>query len=146
MVRKSDGSIQVCIDYRAINERTIKGSFPLSRIDYLIDKLRAANCITHLDLRSAYNQVKMFDNGLTDDLIAATSFHVPYPSGAPCSLEMMVMGFGLCNAPAIFARLMPHVLDPFIHLFVIAYLDEICIYSESAEGHLDHLLKVLSAL
>ena len=51
MVRKSDGSIRVCIDYRAINERTVKDSFYLPRIDDLIDKLRETNCITHLDLR-----------------------------------------------------------------------------------------------
>ena len=63
MVRKSDGSIRVCIDYRAINERTVKDSFPLPRIDDLIDQLRDATCITHLDLRSAYNQVKMSDDG-----------------------------------------------------------------------------------
>ncbi len=51
MVRKSDGSIRVCIDYRAINERTVKDSFPLPRIDDLIDQLKDAICITHLDLR-----------------------------------------------------------------------------------------------
>ncbi len=67
MVRKSDGSIRVCIDYRAINERTVKDSFPLHRIDDLIDQLRDATCITHLDLRSAYNQVRMSDDGPSDD-------------------------------------------------------------------------------
>ncbi len=55
MVRKLDGSIRLCIDYRAIDERTVKNAFPLPCIDDLIDKLREANCITHLDLRSAYN-------------------------------------------------------------------------------------------
>jgi hypothetical protein len=59
MVRKTDGSIRVCIDYRAINERIVKDSFPLPRIDDLIDQLRDATCITHLDLRSAYNKVGM---------------------------------------------------------------------------------------
>ena len=58
MVRKLDGSIRVFIDYRAINERLLKDSFPLPRIHNLIYKLREANCITHLDLRSAHNQVK----------------------------------------------------------------------------------------
>ncbi len=67
MVRKSDGSIRVCIDYRVINERTVKDSFPPPRIDDLIDQLRDATCITHLDLRSAYNQVKMSDDGPSDD-------------------------------------------------------------------------------
>jgi len=56
------------------------------------------------------------------------------------------MGFGLCNAPATFSRLMTHVLDPCIHVFVIVYLDDICIYSKSAEVHLDHLRKVLTIL
>ena len=56
------------------------------------------------------------------------------------------MGLGLCNAPATSTRLMIHVLDLFIHLVVIVYLDEICIYYKSAEEHLDHLRKVLTAL
>ncbi len=53
MVRKPDGSVRVCIDYRAINERTVRDSFPLPKIEDLIDKLRVARCITHLDLLSA---------------------------------------------------------------------------------------------
>jgi hypothetical protein len=131
MVRRSDGSIRVCIDYCAINERPVKDSFPLPRIDDLIDKLREVNCITHLDLRSVYNQVIISDDGPTDDSIAATQFQGLTPNGAPCLLEMSVMGFGLCNAPATFTRLMTHVLDTFIHLFVIVYLDDMCIYSKS---------------
>jgi hypothetical protein len=93
MVRKSDGSIRVCIDYRVINKRTVKDySCSLPRIDDLIDKLREANCITHLDLRSAYNQVRISDDGPTDASIAATTFQILTPSGAPCLLEMLVMG------------------------------------------------------
>ena len=86
MVRKSDGSIRVCIDYRAV-----KDSFPLPRIDDLIDKFREANCITHLDLRSAYNQVRMSNDGPTDDSIAVTTFQGLTFTGAPCLLEMLVM-------------------------------------------------------
>ena len=76
MVSKSDGSVRVCIDYRAINERTVRDSFPLPMIDGLIDKLREARYITHLDLRSAYNQVRMPDDGPTDDSISVTAFQV----------------------------------------------------------------------
>jgi len=83
MVRKSDGSIRVCFDCRTIYERTVKDPFPLPRIDYLIDKLREANCITHLNLRSAYNQVKMSDDGPTDDSIATTSFQGLTPIVTP---------------------------------------------------------------
>ena len=98
MVVNSDGSIRVCIDYRVINERAGKNSFPLPRIDDLIDQLRDATCITHLDLRSAYNQVRMSDDGPSDDSNGATTFQGLTPNGSPCLFEMLVMGFGLCNA------------------------------------------------
>jgi hypothetical protein len=74
MVRNVDKSIRVCIHYRAINEHTVKDRFSLPRIDDLIDWLREANCITHLDLRSTYNQVKIPDDGPLDDSIGATIF------------------------------------------------------------------------
>jgi hypothetical protein len=80
LVRKLDGSIRVCIDYRAINKHTVKDSFPLPRIGDLIDKSREANCFSHLDLRSVYNQVIMSDDGPTDDSIAATTFQGLTPS------------------------------------------------------------------
>ena len=137
---------RVRIDYRAINKRTVEDSFPLPRIDDLIDQLRDATCITHLDLRSAYNQVRMSDDGPSDDSIAATPFQGLTPNGSPCLLDMLVMGFGLCNAPSTCTRFMTNVLDPFIHQFVIVYVDNICIYSISPEEHLDHLRQVLMAL
>jgi len=146
MVRKPDGSIRICVDYRALNECTVKDSFPLPRIDDLLDKLRSARCMTHLDLRSAYNQVRMSDDGPQDDSIAATAFQGLTPNGASCLLEMLVMGFGLCNAPATFSRLMNHVLEPYINKFVIVYLDDICIYSETPEQHIEHLRLVLQKL
>jgi len=88
----------------------------------------------------------MSDDVTSDESIAATAFQGLSPNGAPCLLEMLVMGFGLCNAPATFTRLMTHVLDPYIHLFVFVYLDDICIYSNSPEEHLAHLRKVLTKL
>ncbi len=77
----------------------------LPRIDDLLDKLRSAKCMTHLDLRSAYNHLRMSDGGPQDDSIAATAFQGLNPNGASCLLEMLVMGFGLCNAPATFPDL-----------------------------------------
>jgi len=84
-------------------------------------------------------------DGPTDISIFATTFQGLAPKGAPCLLEMLVMGFGLCNAPSTFTRFWTHVLDPFIHLFVIVYLDDKCMYSKSAEENLDHLQKAISA-
>ena len=146
MVQKTDGSIRVCVDYKALNECTVKDTFPLPRIDDLLDKLRNAKCMPHLDLRFAYNQVRMSDDGPQDDSIVAIAFQGLTPNGASCLLEMLVMGFGLCNAPATFSRLMNHVLDPYIHNFVIVYLDDICIYFVSLEQHTDHLRLVLQEL
>ena len=71
----------------------------------------------------------MSHDGPRDDSIDATTFQGLTLSDAPCLLKMLVMGLGLCNAPATFTRLMTHVLDPCIHLYVIVYLDGICIYS-----------------
>ena len=88
----------------------------------------------------------MSDDGPSDDSIVATTFQGHTPNGSPRLLEMIVIGFGLCNAPATFKRLMTHVLDPFIHQFAIVYLDDICIYSKSPEEHLDHIRQVLMAL
>jgi len=74
MVRKPYGSIRVCVDYRELEECTVKDSFTLPRIDDLLDKLRNTECMTHLDLRPTYNQVRMSDDGPQDDSIAATTF------------------------------------------------------------------------
>jgi len=77
----------------------------------------------------AYNQVNMFDDDpTTDDSIAATTFHALTPNGDSCLLEMSAMGFGLCNAPATFRRLMTHVLVSFISSFFIVYLDDTYMY------------------
>jgi hypothetical protein len=146
MVRKLDGSIRVCVDYKALNECIVKDSFPLPRIDNLLDKLRSAKCMTHLDLRSSYNQVRMSDDGPQDNSIAATAFQGLTPNGASCLLEMLVMGFGFCNAPATFSRLMNHVLGPYINKFVIVHLDYICIYFITHEQHIEHFRLVLQKL
>ncbi len=86
MVRKLDGSLRVCVDYRALNECILKDSFPLPRIDDLLDELRSAKCMTHLDLRSAYNQVRMSHDGPQGDSIAAKAFRGLTPNGASCLL------------------------------------------------------------
>ena len=87
--------------------------------------------MTHLDLRFAYNLVRMSDDGPQDDSIDAKAFQGLTPNGSSCLLQMLVIGFGLCIAPATFSRLMNHVLEPYINKFVIVHLADICIYSET---------------
>ena len=146
LVRKPDGSMRMCVDYRGLNEFTVKDAYPLPRIDELLEELRTAKCITHLDLQQGYNQVRLSDDGPDDQSIPATAFQGVTPSGAPCLLEYLVMPFGLCNAPATFSRMMNRLLEPYLHKFVLCYLDDIAIYSNSPEEHLDHIRIVLQVL
>jgi len=81
----------------------VKDSFPLPRIDDVLDNLGNDKCMTHVDLRSAYDQVRMSNDGPQDDSIVATAFQGLTPKGSSCLLEMLVMGFGLCTAPAAFS-------------------------------------------
>jgi hypothetical protein len=83
------------------------------------------------------------DSGSEVEYIIVTAFQGHTPNGAFCLLEMLVMGFGLCNALAAFSRLVNHVLEPCINKFVIVYVDDICIYSKTPEQHIEHLRLVL---
>ena len=142
LVKKPDGSMRLCIDYRGANSCTVRDCYPLPRIDDLLDRLRDAKVMTHLDLQQGYHQIRMAD----DESIKRTAFQGVTPSGAPCLLEFLVMSFGLSNAPATFSRLMNHILEPYINKFVLVYLDDICVYSDSEEDHLRHLAIVLRVL
>ena len=88
----------------------------------------------------------MSDEGPGDDSIAATAFQGVTPSRAPCLLDFLVKSFGLTNAPATFSRMMNRILEPYLDKFVLCYLDDIAIYSESEEEHLTHLRLVLDVL
>jgi hypothetical protein len=88
----------------------------------------------------------MSDDGPIDDSIDATTLKGLAHMGALSLLEMLVMGFGLCNAPSTFTCPMTHALDPFIHLLVLVYLNEIRIYSKTLQEHLGHLRKVITTL
>ena len=142
-VRKLDGSFRVCVDYIVLNECIVKDSFLLPRIYDFLDKIRSAKCVSRLDFRSAYNKVRMTDDDPQDDSIVSTAFQGLIPNGVSCLLEMLVMGFGLRNTTARFSRQMNHVLEPYINKFAIVYLDDICIYSETLEQHIEHLRLVL---
>ncbi len=135
-VRKKDGSLRMCVDYRALNKFTVRNSYPLPRIDDIFDRLRGAQYFTKIDLRSGYHQIR-----LDSDSIPMTAFRTRYGL-----FEYLVLPFGLTNAPASFMHLMNSTLHEFIDVFVLVYLDDILVYSHSLDDHVRHLRAVLTKL
>ena len=135
-VRKKDGSLRMCVDYRALNDQTVKDRYPLPRIDEMLDSLRGATVFSKLDLSQGYHQVR-----LDPPDVHKTAFSTKFGH-----YEFLVMPFGLCNAPATFQRMMNIALRPFIGKFCCVYLDDILIYSSDEAQHAEHLHAVLGAL
>ena len=135
-VEKKDGTKRMCIDYRALNEVTIKNKYPLPRIEGLFNKLRGASVFSKIDLRSGYHQLRIRPSD-----IPKTIFITKYGL-----YEYTVMSFGLTNAPAFFMYLMNNVFMDYLNKFVVVFIDDILIYSQNKQEHEEHLRKVLQRL
>ena len=137
IVRKKDGAIRFCIDYRKLNQRTIKDAYAIPRIDDTLHLLAGAKYFTKLDLKNGYWQVE-----LNKDDKAKTAFQV----GPLGFYECNRMPFGLCNAPATFQRLMERCMGELNLRNCLLYLDDIIIFSSTFEEHLERLQTVFSRL
>jgi hypothetical protein len=135
-VKKKDGSVRMCVDYRALNKITERNMSGLPRMDELFDRVLGAKFFSKLDLRSGYHQIP-----LHPDDRAKTAFNTRFGH-----FEFTVLPFGLTNAPATFSTLMQKIFHPFLDEFVVCFLDDILIFSKSEKDHEDHLRKALEVL
>jgi hypothetical protein len=135
-VKKNDGILRLCIDFRQLNKYTIKNKYPLPRIDDLFDQLRGAKIFSKIDLRAGYHQVR-----IKEEDIHKTAFRTRYGH-----YEFVVVHFGLTNALVVFMCLMNGIFRNYLDKFVIVFLDDILIYSKSKEENEHHLRLVLQVL
>jgi len=126
----------MCIDYRALNKITVKNKYPLPRIDMLLDSFAGAKYYSSLDLQSGYHQIR-----IPDEDVQKTAFRTPFGH-----YQFKVLSFGLTNAPATFQAAMNDVFRPYLHKFVVVYIDDILIYSKTHSEHVQHLRTVLALL
>lgn len=134
LVRKTDGSLRLCVDYRKLNLKTRRDAFPLPRIDESLDALCGAKFFSTIDLASGYHQV-----AVKEDDRPKTAFTTPFGL-----YEYLRMPFGLCNAPATFQRLMQATMSDLAFQIVLIYLDDLLVFSSTFQDHLVRLETVLS--
>ena len=136
MVKKKDGSLRFCVDYRKLNSITIKDSYPLPRVEDILDQLSGNSWFSTLDLKSGYWQVKLNSKDKEK-----TAFSVG--NGL---WQFNVMPFGICNAPATFERLMERVLQNILSKICLVYLDDVIVFSKTFEEMIENLRKVFLRL
>ncbi len=135
-VKKKDGSLRPCIDYRGLNNIMVKNTYPLPLMSSAFEHLQGASFFMKLDLRNAYHLVRIREGDKWK-----TAFNTPRGH-----FEYCVLPFGLSNAPAVFQALVNDVLRDMLDQFIYVYLDDILIFSHSLQEHVQHVRRVLQRL
>ncbi|KAJ9532677.1 hypothetical protein QJQ45_010761 [Haematococcus lacustris] len=135
-VEKNDGTLCMCVDFRALNKITVRDRFPLPLIDDLFDKLQGCTLFSSMDLQSGYHQILIPAEDVPKTAFSTPTGHYQYK----------VLCFGLTNAPATFQRVMNNIFHDLLGKSVLVYLDDILIMSRSLEEHFMHLEQVLQRL
>jgi len=136
MARKKDGTLRFCVDYRKLNEITVKDVYPLPRIDDVLDALQGAKYFSGFDMLSGYWQIE-----IEEEDKAKTGFITIFGL-----FEFNVMPFGLTNAPATFQRAMDELLKQWKWSFCLVYVDDVIVFSKTEEEHLEHIEKFLKVV
>ena len=135
-VKKKDGSLRMCVDYRALNNMTKKNRYALPLADDLFDRVQGARYFSKLDLNAGFNQIRVEEAD-----IQKTAFRTRFGH-----FEYTVLPMGLCNAPATFMHLMNTTFANELGRFVLVFLDDILVFSRTEEEHIRHLRVVLQRL
>ena len=129
IVKKPDGGIRVCVDYRALNALTIRNRNAPLLIKDTLAKLCAAKIYSKFDIIAAFNEIRI-KKGHEEKTAFLTRYGL---------YEYVVMPFGLCNAPATFQAFINETLREYLDVFCTAYLDDILVYSSSMQEHVRHV-------
>ncbi len=135
-VKKKEGGIRPCIDYRSLNEITVKLCYPLPLVPAALEQLRTVKYFTKLDLRSAYNLIRIREGDEWKTAFSTMSGHYEY----------IVMPFGLVNSPSIFQAFINNAFRDMLNKGIIVYIDDILIYLDTLDSHVQQVRAVLRRL